>query len=307
MRVALLFPGQGAQRPGFLGRLPASEPVRTTLAEAQQVLGRPLATLDTAAALESTSAVQLATLISGVAAARTLLAAGCPVHAVAGLSVGAFAAAVACGALDFADALRLVQLRGDAMARAAPQGYGMAAIRGLTERAARTLIESVSRRRPLYLASVNSPTETVVSGDDAALALAAEEAQAAGALAQRLKVAIPSHCPLMDDVSAQLRAALAVVSVRPPAVPYVSNHRARLSAASAQVAEDLTLNVSRPVRWLDSVTLLYELGCRLYIEAPPGAVLTRLIEASLPEARALALEAAPLATAVTLARAAARC
>jgi malonate decarboxylase epsilon subunit len=305
MRVALLFPGQGAQRPGFLGRLPASEPVRSTLTEAQQVLGRELAALDTAAALESTTALQLATLISGVAMARALREQRCPVDAVAGLSVGAFAAAVACGALDFADALRLVQLRGDAMARAAPRGYGMMAIRGLTERAARTLIARVSRQRPLYLASVNSPTETVVSGDEAALALAAEEAGAAGAVAQRLQIAIASHCPLMDGVSAQLRAGLAGVRMHPPAVPYVSNHRARLSEASVQVAEDLILNVSRTVRWLDSVTLLYELGCRLYIEAPPGAVLTQLLQASLPEARAVALEVAPLATAVTLARAAA--
>ncbi|HSY46482.1 MAG TPA: acyltransferase domain-containing protein [Steroidobacteraceae bacterium] len=305
MRVALLFPGQGAQRPGFLGRLAASEPVRSALTEAQQVLGGELATLDTAAALESTTAVQLATLISGVAMARALLAQRCPVDAVAGLSVGAFAAAVACGALDFADALRLVQLRGDAMARAAPRGFGMAAIRGLSERGARTLIARVSRHRPLYLASVNSPTETVVSGDEAALALAAAEAGAAGAVAQRLQVAIPSHCPLMDDVSAQLRTALTGVTMHPPAVPYVSNHRARLCEASVQIGEDLILNVSRTVRWLDSVTLLYELGCRLYIEAPPGAVLTQLLQASLPEARAVALEAAPLATALTLAQAAA--
>jgi malonate decarboxylase epsilon subunit len=85
----------------------------------------------------------------------------------------------------------------------------------------------------------------------------------------------------------------------------VSNHRARLSEAGVQVDEDLILNVSRTVRWLDSVTLLYELGCRLYIEAPPGAVLTQLLQASLPEARAVALEAAPLAGAVALAQAAA--
>ncbi|HSY04622.1 MAG TPA: acyltransferase domain-containing protein [Steroidobacteraceae bacterium] len=306
MRVALLFPGQGAQRPGLLGRLPATEAVCATLAEAQQVLGGALAGLDSEAALESTAAVQLATLIAGVAAARALLAEECPVHAVAGLSVGAFAAAVACAALSFADALRLVQLRGEAMARAAPRGHGMAAIRGLSERGARALVAEVNARRPLYLASVNSPTETVVAGDDAALALAAEAARAAGAVARRLKVAIPSHCPLMDEVSAQLRAAMATVRMRPPAVPYVSNHRARITGDAAQVAEDLILNVSRPVRWLDSVTLLYELGCRLYVEMPPGAVLTHLLAASLPEVRTLALAEAPLASAVTLAQAAAR-
>jgi malonate decarboxylase epsilon subunit len=302
MGTALLFPGQGAQRPGFLGRLPPDPAVSATLEEAARVLGRDLAGLDDATALQSTVAVQLGVTIAGVATARALIAAGLTPQGVAGLSVGAFAAAVACGTVTFADALRLVNLRAQSMARAAPRGHGMMALLGVTERQALGLVARVSERVPLYLASVNAPAEVVVSGADAALAAAAEEARASGASARRLHVAIPSHCPIMAGVSAELRTAMSAIRLARPHLPYVSNTRARVAAGAGEVAEDLILNVSRMVRWHDSVTLLFELGCRLYIESPPGQVLSALVAASFPEARAVALDEVPLATAVTLGR-----
>jgi len=300
MRLALLFPGQGTHTPGFLGRLPAHPAVRATLEEAARALGAEAGQLDSAAALESTAAVQLSTVIAGVAMARGLAAEGIEADAVAGLSVGAFAAAVVSGALTFPDALALVKLRGEAMARAVPQGHGMSAILGLGERDARALIARVSTRAPLYLASVNGPSELVVSGSDEALSLAADEAHAAGAAMRRLRLAIPSHCPLMEGVSARLRAALAGVAVRAPRAAYVSNSRARVAHEARELAEDLIENVSHTVRWHDSVTLLFELGCRMFVETPPGAVLSNLVRASFPEARAVALEEVPIATAVAL-------
>ena len=302
MWVALLFPGQGAQSPGFLRRLPEHPAVSATLDEARQILGVSLEELDGAAALTSTAAVQLGTVIAGVATARALREAGVEADAVAGLSVGAFAAAVACGALSFADALRLVKLRGETMAEITPTGFGMAAILGLPERRVLELIGRVSERAPLYLASINAPTEIVVSGSSAALALAAEEAHTNGAAVRVLRVVIPSHCPLMDGVSARLRAAARGVSWQRPRLPYVSNHRARATTQAQEVTEDLMLNVSRPVRWHDAVTLLHELGCRVYLEAPPGQVLSRLVEAAFPQVRVASLQDLPLASAVSLAR-----
>ena len=301
MRLALLFPGQGTHTPGFLSRLPAHPAVRATLAEAGGILGAAAGRLDSAEALASTAAVQLSTVIAGVAMARALAAEGIEADAVAGLSVGAFAAAVAGGALTFPEALALVRLRGEAMAQAVPRGHGMTAILGLSERDARALIARVSTRAPLYLASVNGPREVVVSGPDAALELAAAEAHAAGAAARRLRLTIPSHCPLMAGVSGRLRTAVGGTAVRAPRAAYVSNTRARVAREAREVAEDLIENVSHTVRWHDSVTLLFELGCRVFIETPPGAVLTHLVKDSFPEARALALDEAPLATAVALA------
>jgi malonate decarboxylase epsilon subunit len=300
MRLALLFPGQGTHTPGFLGRLPAHPAVQATLTEAARVLGAGAERLDSAQALESTAAVQLSTVIAGVAMARALAAEGTQADAVAGLSVGAFAAAVVSGVLTFPEALALVKLRGEAMAQAVPGGHGMTAILGLSERDARALIARVSTRAPLYLASVNGPSEVVVSGSDAALELAAAAAHAAGAGARRLRLTIPSHCPLMEGVSERLRTAMQGITVRAPRAAYVSNTRARVAREAREVAEDLVLNVSRTVRWHDSVTLLFELGCRVFIETPPGAVLSNLVRACFPEARAVALEEVPIATAVAL-------
>jgi malonate decarboxylase epsilon subunit len=209
---------------------------------------------------------------------------------------------VVSGTLEFASALGLVKLRGASMAQAVAGGHGMTAILGLSERDARSLVARVASRSALYLASINGPREVVVSGSDAALTLAAEEAHAAGAAARRLRLATPSHCPLMEGVSERLRAAMQSVPLKRPRIPYVSNHRARLAREAAEIAEDLILNVSRTVRWHDSVTLLYELGCRVFLETPPGAVLSNLVKDSFPEARALALDEVPLATAVALAR-----
>jgi malonate decarboxylase epsilon subunit len=303
MHVALLFPGQGAQTPGFLHRLPQHPAVETTLAEAARIPGLDLERLDGAPALESTGAVQLGMVIAGVAVARALAAEGLRPDAVSGLSVGAFSAAVACGALGFAEALELVRLRGESMARAAPPGFGMAAILGLGERAATALIARVNAQTPLYLAGINAPTEIVVSGADAALEGAIAAAHDAGGRGVRLRVSTPSHSPLMDEVSVRLRAALHGITLAAPRVPYVSNHRARVARTAAEVGDDLALNVSRTVRWHDSVTLLYELGCRVYIEPPPGKVLSDLVRASFPDVRVLALEHAPLASAVAAARA----
>ncbi|HVP33294.1 MAG TPA: acyltransferase domain-containing protein [Steroidobacteraceae bacterium] len=301
MRLALLFPGQGTHTPGFLGRLPAHPAVDLTLSEARDTLGDEALRLDSAAALESTAAVQLTTVIAGVAVARALAAEGCEPDAVAGLSVGAFTAAVVSGVLTFPQALGLVKLRGEAMAQAVPHGHGMTAILGLSERDARALIARVTVRAPLYLASVNGPSEVVVSGAEAALELAAAEAHAAGAAARRLRLTIPSHCPLMAGVSERLRTALQGVTLRAPRALYVSNTRARAAREARAVAEDLIANVSHTVRWHDSVTLLFELGCRCFIETPPGAVLSNLVRDSFPEARAVALEEVPLATAAALA------
>jgi len=208
---------------------------------------------------------------------------------------------VVSGVLTFPQALGLVKLRGEAMAQAVPHGHGMTAILGLSERDARALIARVTVRAPLYLASVNGPSEVVVSGAEAALELAAAEAHAAGAAARRLRLTIPSHCPLMAGVSERLRTALQGVTLRAPRALYVSNTRARAAREARAVAEDLIANVSHTVRWHDSVTLLFELGCRCFIETPPGAVLSNLVRDSFPEARAVALEEVPLATAAALA------
>jgi len=268
------------------------------------VLGLDVRTLDTSSALASTIAVQLSMLIAGVAVTRALLQEGVRADAVAGLSVGAFAAAVACGALAFADALPLVKLRGECMERAYPHGYGMAAIMGLDERQVAAIVEQVGGASArIHIANVSARTQIVVSGADAALDTALELARQAGARqVARMDVKVPSHSSLLDRVAHQLAAALRPIHLNVPALPYVSNRRARIVQNAQGVREDLIHNVANTVRWYDSVTALYELGVRLFIEPPPGQVLSRLAQQAFPEARAVPVEGAQLATIVLLAR-----
>jgi malonate decarboxylase epsilon subunit len=305
MYTAFLFPGQGAQSTHFLRALPDSPAVRETYTESACVLEIDMREIDSDASLQSTVAVQLGTLIAGVAYTRLLALEGVRPDIVAGLSVGAFAAAVASGALPFEQALRLVRLRGEAMEREfGSRGHGMAAILGLDEPAVRRLIERVEDKvGPLYLASVNAPNEIVIAGSDAALSALGLEAEHGGASVRRLKVSVPSHGPLLEGVSARLREAMAGVRLERPRVPYVSNHRARALEEAPAIAEDLILNVSRPVRWHESVLLMYELGARLFIEAPPGRALSHLVKAEFPLARALAAVDADPASIAHLARA----
>lgn len=121
MSIAFLYPGQGAQFAGMLHQLPNHAKVNETLLEASQVLGHDILTLDTETALSSTVPVQLGLFVSGVAVTRALQTEGIKPEVVAGLSVGAFAAAVAAGAVSFKDGLNLVKLRAELMEKAYPK------------------------------------------------------------------------------------------------------------------------------------------------------------------------------------------
>ena len=304
MSAAYLFPGQGAQTPGFLHRLPEHPAVKQTLDEAAEALDTDVSTLDTAQALLSTRNVQLSVLVAGVAVARALSYEGMQVEAAAGLSVGAFGAAVACGALGFADALALVKIRGECMEHAYPKGYGMAALGGLDERQVAAILERVGgAESQIYIANINAPTQVVVSGADPALDAAMKLARERGARrVERLAVNTPSHSPLLHTVSERLAAAMQTVEFHTPQVLYVSNRRARVVRDAAGVREDLILNVENVVHWHDSVTVLYELGVRFFVEPPPGQVLMRLAQEAFPMARAMAAEDVPIRSIVQAAQ-----
>src|SRR5271154_3563394 len=155
MTIAFLFPGQGSQSAGLLHQLPQHSEVTRTIDEASAVLGLDSAALDTAEALQSTAAVQQALLIAGVATARALMAEQVHPAVVAGMSIGAFGAAVACGTLSFADALPLVRLRGELMETAFPSGYGLAAIEGLNEVQVEGIVERIGTAAfPAYVSNI---------------------------------------------------------------------------------------------------------------------------------------------------------
>jgi malonate decarboxylase epsilon subunit len=292
----LVFPGQGAQRPGMLQGLP-----RETLSEASDVLGEDVRLLDSAQALQSTRAVQLCLLIAGVAAARQL---SLPTDYVAGLSIGAYPAAVVAGALAFSDALHLVSLRGELMQQAYPQGYGMTAIIGLDLAVVEGLLAQVhSVDTPVYLANINADNQVVIAGSDAAMKALAELAKARGAgLAKRLAVSVPSHCPLLDAPAQTLAAAFANVKLQTPKIGYLSGSRARPVIKVDALRDDLSFNMCRVVDWRGTVQSAYERGVRLQIELPPGAVLTGLARRVFEQGTVIAFDGARLDTLQALLR-----
>jgi malonate decarboxylase epsilon subunit len=301
--IALLFPGQGAQRPGMLAKLRKDPITAATAAQAQQVLGRDLATLDTAEAMAGTQAAQIALLIAGVAAARQLEHHGINADFVAGHSVGAFAAAAHAQIFSFADALRLVELRGQAMAEAFPRGYGMAAIAGVPESVVQVWIDAAKLRgAELYLANFNATDQFTVSGSDADLDWLNVQARAHGARAAvRLAVAVPSHSPLMSGVAMRLRDALQGVKLANPRMPYVANQSARVLSDPRAIADDLVQGVAHQVLWHEATAALFERGVRTFVEMPPGDTLTRLAHSAFNDARAVALETAGLDSVLSIA------
>lgn len=296
--IAYLFPGQGSQYAGMFARLANDAHARATFDEAAGVLGYEARTRDDAAALRSTVDVQLDLLVAGVASARVLAAHGVSPDAVAGHSVGGFAAAVTADAMAFGDALHVVRERARAMESIFPSGYGMGVLAGLPERTVRALV-----RDGVYVANVNAPAQAVLAGERAAVAAVLDAGRAAGARrAELLDVAVPSHCPLLAPVAERLREVLRDVPLRDPRVAYVGSVGARVLRRANDLRDDLAAGVANPVRWHDASTLLVEMGARLLIEAVPGHVLTDLAKAAFPQVRAIAFDDAGAQSIAALAR-----
>jgi malonate decarboxylase epsilon subunit len=203
---------------------------------------------------------------------------------------------VTAGVLGFEDAMRLVQLRARLMEDAYPSGYGMTAIGGLTRQQLEPLVAQVAASgQPAYLANLNAPRQIVVAGSDAALQALADLALAHGAgRAERLAVAVPSHCELLDREAATLACAVEQVALARPRITYISSSQARALFDGRRIGADLAANMARPVLWADTVRHAWERGARLAVEMPTGSVLTKLTGPEFPDGVALSCEATRL-------------
>jgi malonate decarboxylase epsilon subunit len=291
MSIAFLFPGQGSQFPGMLHNLPDHPVIVQTLDQVSEILGKDSRELDSAEALRSTVSVQLALLASGVAVARFLNTEGVEPGAVAGMSAGAFCAAVACGTLNLADAVQLVRQRGEMMVELYPKGYSLAAIIGLNERQVSKIVQQAySGSAPVYVANINAPRQIVISGSDEGIDRVLATARRSGARkAERLDVSTPSHCPLLQPVADALKKSLQTMHLPPPKMVYLGNVTGRAIRSAEAISEDLACNIAHGVRWYDMTTVLEELGFRLFLEMPPGHVLSVLAKEAFPDVQTLAV------------------
>ena len=197
----------------------------------------------------------------------------------AGHSLGEISALAAAGALDFADAVRLVRLRGEVMRAAGEQHPGkVAAILGLDVPQVEAICAAVSTpAAPVQIANDNCPGQVVISGAAEAVEAASQRAKEAGARrVVVLKVSVPVHSVLMEPARAAFAAALAETPLRDPQVPVIGNTTARPLTTAEEVRADLEAQLTGRVRWTETMRYLLAQGVRTYLEVGNGTVLLNL-------------------------------
>lgn len=286
MTTALVFPGQGAQFVGMGQDLYNAHPVaQKTLDEANSVLGFDLKSLCFSGPkdlLTDTINAQPAILAVSVAALRVLRASGDlePPAWVAGHSMGEYSALVAAGALEFADALRLVRERGRLMKEAGERSPGgMAAVLGLDD----ATVDDICRVAGTEVANYNAPGQIVISGVGDALQQAMDAARQRGARrVVRLAVSIGAHSRLMQEAVGPFSEAVHRTPFRQARIPVVANVTARPITAISDIRSELIQQLMASVRWVASVKYMVERGVTHFIEVGPGKVLTGLIKRIAP-------------------------
>lgn len=282
-QTAFVFPGQGSQTVGMLADLAAQFPiVEQTFSDASAALGYDLWQLvqtGPAEELNKTWQTQPALLAASVAIFRVWQQQGgnMPVM-MAGHSLGEYSALVCAGVLDFAAAIRLVELRGKLMQEAVPEGTGaMYAIIGLDNASISKACEESAQGQVVSPVNFNSPGQVVIAGNKEAVERAGAACKAAGAKrALPLPVSVPSHCALMKPAADKLAVALQDITFNAPTVPVVNNVDVRAETAPEAIRSALVRQLYSPVRWTESVEFMAAEGVTLLLEVGPGKVLTGL-------------------------------
>jgi [acyl-carrier-protein] S-malonyltransferase len=290
---AFLFPGQGSQKVGMAAGLP-----RARFEEADAALGFSISKIideGPDAELMRTAHTQPAILTVSIAWADVLRARGVEAQIAAGHSLGEYSALVYAGALQFADAVRLVHLRGKFMQEAVPEGVGaMAAVIGLESK---TVSDTCREASPdasdaCQPANFNGAGQVVIAGHKSAVERAMALAKQKGAkLVKALPVSAPFHSALMGPAAEKLKAELETVAVSAPKVPIVANVLAEPYSDAARIKELLYRQVTGSVRWEESVQAMAGLGVTEAYEVGPGAVLQGLVKRIAPAIQLQKLEA----------------
>lgn len=282
MSFAFFFPGQGSQSLGMMNGFAEHAVVKNTFAEASAILGQDLWAMingSDAEIIGQTVNTQPIMLAAGVAVYRTYLEAGGKTPAaVAGHSLGEYTALVAAGALDFADAVKLVRLRAELMQSAVPQGVGaMAAILGLEDEQVKQICAESAQDEVVEAVNFNSPGQVVIAGNAAAVERAMTVAKEAGAKrALPLPVSVPSHCSLMKPAADKLAEALKSVVIKQPQIRVIHNADVAAYDDAEQIKDALVRQLYSPVRWTETVNALVSDGITESAECGPGKVLAGL-------------------------------
>ncbi|HAS8248939.1 TPA: [acyl-carrier-protein] S-malonyltransferase [Vibrio vulnificus] len=282
-KFAIVFPGQGSQAVGMLADLGEQyEIVKQTFVQASEALGYDLWALvqnGPAEDLNQTFRTQPALLASSVAIWRVWQELGlAQPENLAGHSLGEYSALVCAGVIDFQEAIKLVELRGQLMQEAVPAGTGaMYAIIGLDDEAIAKACEEAAQGDVVSPVNFNSPGQVVIAGSKDAVERAGALCKEAGAKrALPLPVSVPSHCALMKPAAEKLAVALESIEFKAPQLPVINNVDVVAETDPAKIKDALVRQLYSPVRWTESVELMSSQGVEKLLEMGPGKVLTGL-------------------------------
>lgn len=281
MKVAFLFPGQGAQEVGMGAAFAAASPAaRDAYARASAAVGFDVAALCFEGPIERLSQTELtqpALTATSIACLAAVQEAGFTADYVIGHSVGEYAALVAAAALSADEAMVLVRERGLATAEAATETPGaMAAVIGLPDEQVEQLCAGIE---DVWPANYNCPGQLVVSGTEAGVAALIGAATAAGARrALRLNVSGGFHSPLTAVAERRLRPALEAVTFHDPVTPFFSTVTTRVETHGSDLAEILVQQLTAPVRFTQAVQELVGRGVTQFVEIGSGSVLSGLVK-----------------------------
>ncbi len=273
-KFAMVFPGQGSQAVGMLAELATEYPVvEETFKQASDVLGYDLWQLvqqGPAEELNKTWQTQPALLAASVAIYRVWQEKypHLKPDVMAGHSLGEYSALVCAGALDFQDAVKLVELRGKLMQQAVPEGTGaMYAIIGLDNEAIISACADAAQGEVVSAVNFNSPGQVVIAGAKAAVERAAAACKDAGAKrALPLAVSVPSHCALMKPAADQLAVSLDNIAIRTPTTAVINNVDVACETENSEIRHALVRQLYSPVRWTETVECMAKDGVQVLVE-----------------------------------------
>ena len=281
-KTAFVFPGQGSQKIGMLAELAQQfSGVNDTFQEASDAIGFDLWHIaQSGEGLNQTEFTQPVLLTASIALWRVWLELGgvAPKY-LAGHSLGEYSALVAAQSLTLGDAVKLVNLRGQLMQDAVPQGQGaMAAILGLDDAKVLELCEqaNVQGRGSVEAANYNAQGQVVIAGDKLLVEAVMNAAKENSGKAIALPVSVPSHCSLMKPAAEKFAEALEQTAIELPTLPVIQNVNAKVATDIADLRQALTAQLYQSVQWTQTMQLLQDQGIQYIAECGPGNVLANL-------------------------------